>query len=306
MPDQRPLPLELVFEHRNYPALFGVLLAVADLLQLLSQRSSSRVVGTVAVVLVLNLGFLTVLRALTWSSPFQLAIALAEANPGSSRAALDLARRYMAMSQGNTDSPLYSMSLKELERAARLPSASPLPEEALLLEAAKHPGMPTQPWWDSLRFKLRTMPMQPDTYASLQKLMAQRVGGATGIDAQQLAQAYAIAIARNPARQALHVEFAELAGAALHEPTLAIEQWQQALRLEKDVAGYSRQLAGYLVENHREQEALAVISQAQQLQPALRNDAALRAIQSQAEALLSQDAAAIPLQPSQGMTGGTR
>lgn len=278
-----PLALELVFEHRNYPALLGVLLAVADLFQLLSRRSDTPVMGLIAGILILNLGFLTVLRASTWSSPFQLAVALADANPDSLRAALDLARRYMAMSQGNADSPLFSMSVKELERAARLTAASPLPEEALLLVAADHPGMPTQPWWDSLRLKLQTKPLQPDSYKTLHNLMMHRVAGNTGIDAQQLAQAYAIAIARNPSRQSLHVEYAELAGSALHDPTLASDQWRQALSLENNVAGYSEQLSSYLVENHRNQEALAVVDQAWALQPGLRKDTTLLAVKSQAE-----------------------
>lgn len=302
-----PIALELVFEHRNYPALFGVVLAVADLLQLVSQRTGARSIGLIATILILNLGFLTGLRALTWSSPFQLASALVDANPGSSRAALDLARRYRAMSQGNEDSPLYSLSIKELERATQLSGASPLPEEALLLEAADHPDMPTQGWWDSLRLKLQTRPLQPDSYLTLHKLMTERVAGKTGIDAQQLAQAYAIAIARNPSRQGLHVEYAELAGAALHDPTLASEQWQQALRLEKDVAGYSKQLAAYLLENHREREASAVIAEAWAIQPTLRTDTTLLAMQGQVEKnLKATQGDQGPLQPAQGAIGGVR
>jgi tetratricopeptide (TPR) repeat protein len=264
-----------------------------------------RAIGLIAIALIINLGFLTAIRASTWSSPFQLAVALTDANPGSSRAALDLARRYMAMSQGNPDSPFYSMSIKELERAARLPSASPLPEEALLLAAADRPGMPTQPWWDSLRLKLQTKALQPDTYVTLHKLMAERVAGKTGIDAEQLASAYAIAIARSPSREGLRVEYAELAGTALQDPTLASEQWRQALRMEKDVPGYTRRLAAYLLDNHRAQEALAVITQAKELQPALNNDAPLIALQGQAEAMLSRDSATKASQQPQNSNGGT-
>ena len=118
-----PIPLELIFEHRNYPALLGILLAVADLLYWLTCRSKSSVLTIIACVLVCNLAFLTALRANVWSSPFRLASELADVNPKSNRAALDLARRFMAMSAGNTDSPLYTLSIKELERATRLPDA---------------------------------------------------------------------------------------------------------------------------------------------------------------------------------------
>lgn len=276
-----PIPLELVFEHRNYPALLGVLLAFADLLRLMLARADVRVAPLLAAVLIANLCLFTFIRASIWSSPFQLSVALADANPGSSRAALDLARRYMAMSGGNPDSPLYSMSLKELQRAAALPTSSALPEESLLLVAADRPDMPAQPWWDSLTHKLRTGPLMGDNYAALNKLMTQRLGGKTGIDARQLANAYAVAIERAPTREMLHAEYAELAGGALDDPDLAVQQWQAALRLEKDLPGYAKQLASYLASSRRDKESSAVIEYAIALQPSLRDDPQLLTIQAE-------------------------
>jgi len=277
-----PIGLELVFEHRNYPALFGVALALADLVWWITQRSRSRVPVLVACVLILNLGVLTALRAATWGSKLLLASTLVDYNPGSARAAQDLARSYMAMSGGNPDSPLYSLSIQQLERATKLSTDSPLSEEALLLEAAKNPRIPTQPYWDSFKRKLRTRPLIPDAYLALNKLMTERTGGNTGIDAHQLAEAYAITISRNPARASLHAEYAELAGTVLRDTPLAIEQWQQALALDPDVRHYAARLADYLVEQKRPREALAVIAKAMELQPGLRNDTALLALQAKA------------------------
>jgi hypothetical protein len=269
-----PLSLELVFEHRNYPALLGALLAAADMAWWLSHRSNSRVVVIIAGILVLNLAFLTALRAATWGSPLRLAMTLSEINPDSTRAALDLARRYMAMSGGDSNSPLFSLSVKELERASRLPRDSIMPEEALLLTAADHPDMPTRP-------------LIPDTYAVLRQLMTQVTTGHPGIDAQQLAKCYAIAVARDPARQSLHVEYAELAGASLHTPELASEQWRLALQLDTDVQQYAPRLAGYLIDEHRPQEALAVISQAMETQPTLRSDQKMKDLQMRARLMLA-------------------
>lgn len=287
-----PIGLELVFEHRNYPALFGVALALADLVWWIIQRSRSRVPVLVACVLILNLGVLTALRAATWGSKLLLASTLVDYNPGSARAAQDLARSYMAMSGGNPDSPLYSLSIQQLERATKLSTDSPLAEEALLLEAAKNPRISTQPYWDSFRRKLRTRPLIPDTYLALNKLMTERTGRNTGIDARQLAEAYAIAISRNPKRASLHAEYAELAGAALHDTTVAIEQWQQTLALDPDVRHYAARLAEYLLEQKRPREALAVIAKAMELQPGLRNDAALLALQAKAGQALGDTASA--------------
>ncbi|HEY0197189.1 MAG TPA: hypothetical protein VGC19_01445 [Rhodanobacter sp.] len=291
-----PIALELVFEHRNYPALLGVVLAVVDLFWLVARRTRSALPALVFGVLVLNLGFLTLLRAATWGSPLLLATTLTQNNPGSARAALDLARRYVAMSGDNPDGPLYSLGIKELERAAKLPRSSILPEDALLIQAANHPGAATQPWWNSLQQKLQTNTMGPETYLALNGLVQERLRGNEGIDPGQLGRAYEIAIARNPGRVSLHTEYAELASVALHSQTVAIEQWQQALSLQKDPATFAAQLAGYLVDNQRGKEALAVIAKAQTLQPALRTDTALLALQKKA-AQLPEQSAATPTKP---------
>jgi hypothetical protein len=283
-----PIGLELVFEHRNYPALFGVVLALADLVWWITQRSRTRLVALVACILVLNLGVLTALRAATWGGKLLLATTLVDYNPGSARAAQDLARSYMAMSGGNPNSPLYSLSIQQLKRATKLTTDSPLAEEALLLEAAKNRSLPTQPYWNSFKRKLRTRPLIPDTYLALNKLMTERTGGNVGIDARQLAEAYAIAISRNPKRASLHAEYAELAGASLHDTAVAIEQWQQTLALDPEVRHYAERLAGYLVEQRRPREALAVIAKGMELQPALHNDTVLLALQAKARQALDE------------------
>lgn len=279
-----PINLELVFEHRNYPALFGVILALADLAWWLTQRSRSRVPALLACLLVLNMGYLTALRSATWGSKLLLATTLVDYNPGSARAALDLARSYMAMSGGNPDSPLYSLSIKQLERATTLHTDSPLAEDALLLEASKNPRIPTQPWWESLKHKLRTRPLIPDTYRALNQLMRERTSGNTAIDAHQLAEAYAIAVERNPGRQSLRAEYAELAGAALHDTALATAQWQKTLELDHDVPHYAPRLADYLIEQNRPQEALAVIAKAIALQPSLSSNVQLQTLEAKAKA----------------------
>jgi protein O-mannosyl-transferase len=290
-----PISLELVFEHRNYPALFGVILAAADLLWLLSRRLKHPFPAIIAAVALLNFGFLTVLRAATWGSPLLLAQTLAETNPGSARAALDLARRYVAMSADNPNVPLYSLGIGELERGAALPASSILPEQALLIQAANHPGLlPSQPWWDSLQEKLRTRPMSLETYPALYGLLQARLGASPGIDAQQLAKAFDIAIARNPTRVSLYAQYADLASLALHDPQLAAEQWRKVLELQKNSPGYAIQVAGYLVESHRDQEALGVITQAQNMEPVLRGNATLEHLRGQAQQELDKAANPTP------------
>ncbi|WP_114241721.1 hypothetical protein [Dyella sp. C9] len=277
-----PIPLELVFEHRNYPALFGILLALADLLYVATRRTERAVLASIMVILVVYFGSLTFIRASIWGDRLLLTNTLAEDNPGSARAAYDLARRYMFMAGNNPGNPLYALSIKELRRAAGLPVASPMAEEALILvNADHHDQKDIQALWASFLDKLQNHPLGPEAYAALDQLTTERLRGNQDIDAQQLARAYEITIRRNPTRESLHSSYAELAGAVLHDHELAIRHWRQALSLDTNVGGYSRRLAAYLLESQRYQEALAVVTQAWQLQPALRNDATLIALQKQ-------------------------
>jgi hypothetical protein len=290
-----PVALELVFEHRNYPALFGVMLAAADLLWLLTRRLNPRLSVILAVIVVLNFSFLTVLRALTWSSPLELAQTLTAINPGSARAALDLARRYVVMSGDNPNVPIYSLGIRELERGATLPSSSIMPEQALLIQAANHPGLlPSQPWWDSLDEKLRTRSMGPETYQALYGLLQARLGASPGIDARQLANALNIAVTRNPTRISLHAQYADLASFALHDPEMAVEQWKQVLELQKNSSDASIQIAGYLVQTQRNQEALAVIADVQNIHPELRGNAVLESMRVEAQKGLDKPVNAPP------------
>jgi hypothetical protein len=294
-----PIPLELVFEHRNYPALLGIVLAVADLFYWLACRSKSSVIIVIACLLVCNLAFLTALRAKVWSSPYQLAAELVDLNPKSNRAALDLARRFMAMSGGNTNSPLYTLSIKELERAALLPSASPLAEEALLLEASRNPGLATQPWWESIRHKLETRPLTPDSFLALHHLASTRLEGNDGIDAQQLADCFAILVRRIPGREVMQADYAELLGGVLKQPAAAIDHWKLALSLDPDASTYGSRLATYLVSRHRNEEAVAVIVKTMELRPVLQNDRAFQALLAKAKS----DDAAIDSSPARPASG---
>jgi hypothetical protein len=270
-----PIALELVFEHRNYPALLGVLLAAADLLWLAIYRLRFRIAAVLAMIFIISLCFQTILRAATWGNPLQLGLELTQDNPGSPRADLDLARRYLAMSGDNPNVPLYDMGIKELERAAALSSSSITPEELLLIQSANHSGLNSQPWWESIKQKLQYRSMGPETYLALNSLLQARLGNNVNIDVQQLSQAYAIAISRNPGRVSLHVDDAELDFFGLHDPSLAAQQWKQALTLQKDPARYAYDVVTYLIKSHRNDEALLVIDQAQALNPALRDDKTL-------------------------------
>lgn len=87
------LPLELMFEHRNYLGSTGIILALASLVPFRNQdQRTPNTIALLALVLVIGgLGALQYARASAWSDPYAYAIIAADENPRSARAASTLA-----------------------------------------------------------------------------------------------------------------------------------------------------------------------------------------------------------------------
>jgi hypothetical protein len=279
-----PLPLELVFEHRNYPALFGILLALTDLIWLATRHAHPRLPAILATIFLATLSFLTVLRAATWGNPLQLAMTLVHDNSSSPRASYDLARLYMDLSHDDPQSPLFARAIAELERGAALPNSSPLPEQALLLTAASE-GVPAQAaWWQSLFDKLRNRPLGPQEYRALQGLASRAVEEKVNLDPQRLGEAYQIAIERSPNYASLHVQYADVASVVMHDMPLALHHLQTAIDINKNDPDYTSRLIGYLIANGRLSEASALFKQEEQAQPNLQRTPHWKAVRAQLEA----------------------
>ena len=185
------LPLELVFEHRNYFSILGVLLAVFAVVRLVPFRSVPQLQGVAVVAIVLGFLTLTAIRSANWGNPTQLAIELAERNPGSSRASVDLGEQYMILSGNDASSKYYAMAEAEFERGSRIPNSSPMPEQGLIVLAASA-GLPAKPqWWDSVTRKLSERAVGPQEGTMIASLVTLRNEG-LAIDDQRLADAYVI------------------------------------------------------------------------------------------------------------------
>lgn len=188
------LPLELVFEHRNYFAILGVILAIYGLA--LSLRASWAGIGpAIAVLLALGLGTLGLIRSATWGDPLHLAMQLAQINPGSSRASTHLGDKYAQMSYASHDALFQQMAEREYERGSRLPGSSPMPEQGLLMLAANQ-GRPSKPeWWDRVIAKLESQAIGPQEMAMITGLLDYRLQGLP-IDDIRLAEAYVVLVNR--------------------------------------------------------------------------------------------------------------
>ncbi|HET6587562.1 MAG TPA: hypothetical protein VFG67_07325, partial [Oleiagrimonas sp.] len=162
------LPLELIYEHRNYFASFGLMLAVIPLLAALPGKLSASTSDTRSglplalprYVLLVGLLLLwivqTSITAYAWGDSLRLAQALAARAPDSPRAQYSLGRTYIVYSHYDPDSIFTKAAYAPLERAAALPHSSILPEQALIfMNSRMH--KPIKPaWWDSMIAKLKS------------------------------------------------------------------------------------------------------------------------------------------------------
>lgn len=255
------VPLELAFEHRNYFALLGVLLAIAEGVRRLAGAGDGLLPKVLPGVFVVALLALCMIRSATWGNPFLLATDMAQRNPQSARAANDLGEQFMILADGNANSPFFQMAEREFSRSAALPRASILPEQALILLAASA-GQPAKPeWWDSLVDKLRARPIGPQDQAAVVGLLRQLNKGLP-IDDKSLARAYAVVAEKHRAKAPLLAMFADHALTRAHDPDLAEKLFVQAVEASADDPEYMTQIAQVLTSEGHTRQAEAVIAAA--------------------------------------------
>lgn len=257
-------PLELVFEHRNYFALLGVLLALADLVSRIPMRDSPALKYVGVGVVLIGFGLLATVRSATWGNPLLLATDMSARNPGSARASNDLGEQYMNMSGMDANSPFYSMAAKEFERGSRLPGASPLPEQGLILMAALSDQVADPAWWSRLNEKIGTRPIGPQEQGALQGLMQHRYKG-VALDDQQLGKALATMFRRSKMPPGAYAQYADYAMVYLHDEDLAERMFVAAIDNNPTDPEYATRILGNLVADGRMRQADAVFKRARQL-----------------------------------------
>lgn len=150
------VPLELIYEHRNYFASFGLMLAVVP--PLVARAGQPMLLPRRVLLggLLLLWAGETAMTAASWSSPLLLAESLAVRAPDSPRAQYELGRTYIIYSHYDPTSPFTKLAYAPLERAAALPNASILPEQALIFMNSRMHLPIKDAWWDGLIGKLKT------------------------------------------------------------------------------------------------------------------------------------------------------
>lgn len=254
--------LEMAFEHRNYFALLGVLLVILDAAAAVSRRLRPASLGLSTGAALSLLLFLCVLRSATWGSPLHLAMEHVSNNPASARASSDLAEQYMLMSDQNPNSPFYSMAVREFERGASLPSASPIPEQGLILMAAVSGQQAKPEWWDSLIQKIHTRPIGPQETMTVVGLMDQYHRGVE-LDRHRVAEAYGALLARRPMPAHMYARLGNFALLHLADDDLADLMFVESVRRSAATnPGFATRLLESLVAGGHLRQADVVIQAA--------------------------------------------
>ena len=250
------IDLELVFEHRNYFSVLGVLLVFAELVRIIPLRDGPAIkyVGVAAVVVFMI--SLCAIRSATWGNGFLFFNELVDVNPQSARARTGLAIALVERANGDGDSPLYSLAEQQFEAAAALPSASTLPEQGLILMALAYGRPVKDEWWSGLISKLKTKPLSADVVSSVHDLIQRRKRG-VAVDDERLKEACIALATRDGVPAFMYAQFGDYGLTYLHDATFSNLMFTRAVEAGRsDPAFVAKMLSTLLQERHQEQASV--------------------------------------------------
>ena len=249
------IPLELVYEHRNYFASLGVCLVLADVLLLWPKRESAARIGALlAGLAIVYYGGITHLRAREWSEPLRFASIEASKHPDSPRASYNYGRMLVIASDYDPSSPHLKPAIDALERAAKLPGAGLLPYNALLLTAAHtHTPIPDK-WWDDMTARLRSNPVGPQDVNAISSLVRCSRDSECRFPTERMVALFQAALVRQPVPD-IYALWSDYTLNVLRRPQEAIELSRRSVELRPTVGQYRINLAMQLIYVGRISEA---------------------------------------------------
>jgi len=248
------VPLELVFEHRNYFPSIGLLLVLASLLEL-EPLVRTRLVAPVAAACLLALfTFTTYLRAEEWSHPLRLAYSEALKRPDSARAQYTLAHTLIEGARDDA-SPLLEKSMTILRRDALRPGQGIASLQALIYLSTRMHQPVEHVWWERISDELREhAPSQTDVDALIFLYQCQKHGDCPRQTAELL-DAFVAALAKSQGNVNLMEAYGEFALLELHDVPLAERMYRDVVAKRPQVAVYRANLIEFLVATSRFDEA---------------------------------------------------
>jgi len=268
------LPLELVYEHRNYFASFGVLLTVVPWLAAMPLQTASadeqRPVWLLPrrVLLGSLLTWWTCLTAVTayaWGNPLRLAEDLAARAPDSPRAQYELGRTYIIDSRYDPMSPFTRLAYAPLEKAASFPESSILPQQALIFMNSRM-GLPLKAsWWDSMIAKLKARKPGVQDESSLVALTQCARDGACPLPTDRMVQAFEAALDHPHPSARLQATYADYAWNVLGDHALGERLIERAVQAAPSEPAYRITLVRMLIALNRMSDAATEIRRLQEL-----------------------------------------
>jgi tetratricopeptide (TPR) repeat protein len=254
------IPLELVFEHRNYFASIGLLLAVAAVLLEIPQESRL-VPRTLAILGIGAFCGVTTIRAREWSDPIHFAYAEALQHPDSPRANYELGRTLAIYSGYRADSSLVEPAMQAFEKASELPGSDAAAPAGLII-VANHMHRSIRPeWWNRLSRKLSGQPPSTEDVGALESLAACQRKKECATETPQLLNAFLAALNHPSVSPRLLAAYGAFAANQLGDYAVAISAFGDAVASAPDVIGYRIDLARTLLLDDRRGEALQTLAQ---------------------------------------------
>lgn len=259
------IPLELVFEHRNYFPSAGLLLAAASLLAIEPGISSRRAKLFVASGFIFFFAFTTFLRAEEWSNPIRLAFSETQKRPDSKRAQYELARTLIVAAGDDAQSPLIDESIHILERNAFLPDSGITGLQALIFINGRAHRRIDPRWWEAIIQKLQDRTPTQSDIGALIFLFHCQINGECPPQKEELFQAFTAALTRSNGNVNLISAYSDFAFRDLDDAELAERMARNAVEIRPNVPVFRANLIHLLIAVRRYDEAAAELEKLQSL-----------------------------------------
>jgi len=284
------IALELVYEHRNYFASFGVLLAVVPWLAAIPSRTVQPSMHrhrwlllrrTLLACLLLWWAGLTAATAYAWGDPLRLAQELAARAPDSPRAQYELGRTYIIYSHYDPASPYTRLAYAPLEKAASFPESSILPQQALIFMNSRM-DRPLKPqWWDSMIAKLRARKPGVQDESSLAALAQCARDRACPLPTDRMVHAFEAALDHPKPSARLQATYGDYAWNVLGEHDLGLRMIEGAVNDAPSEPAYHITLVRMLLAAGRHDAAAREIQALERLNIGGRLDSSIHQLREQ-------------------------
>lgn len=223
------IPLELVFEHRNYcPAVGLLLVALAGGLD--ARLPLAAVRSLFALAWIALFGFQTAQSAVTWGNPLMLAQTTASYHPSSPRANYELGLTLTRFSPANPQ--WFEQGMAAIKKAATLPGAGLLPDHALIFLSSRYGLAIEETWWQRIRDRARKRILSNEDINALYSLIRCRIDGPCAFPPERLGEVLQAAVETHPENGDLITLYANYAANLARNFPLALELMQQAVTLQ--------------------------------------------------------------------------